>query len=365
MKEILVIGCGIAGATVALQLKKRSIEFDVIDEGKSKSSNIAAGIINPIVFRRLLKTWQIDTLLPYAVSFYREIETELGCTFLNKCDIYKIISSRDEEEFWKAKLSTNEIDEYLELIEQDNTLNSVLNNNFKYGKVKESYYLNISLFLKKTKEYFNSLDSLIIDKFDYNSLIINKDNIEYKGNSYKNVIFCQGFYTVNNPFFKYIPMALANGEIIDLEIEGLNANVILNKDFFLLPIGNNIYRLGATYKWFDINEEPTEAAQIELIGKMKKYMPLDYKIIKHEAAIRPASIDRRPIIGSHHKFKQLSIFNGLGAKGVVLAPYLSNHLLDNLFEEAPLIQEVNISRFDKYILEPSVKEYYRFKGDVI
>ena len=114
-----------------------------------------------------------------------------------------------------------------------------------------------------------------------------------------------------------------------------------------MDLGNKRYKVGATYAWDDLSEEPTEAGASELHNKLKQLISCDYNLIKHEAGIRPSSIDRRPIIGAHPQHKNLFIFNGLGTKGVMLAPYFAKNFVNFYLEKESIHEEVNVKRFYK------------------
>jgi glycine oxidase len=70
----------------------------------------------------------------------------------------------------------------------------------------------------------------------------------------------------------------------------------------------------------------------------------NYTIINQESGIRPTTRDRRPIIGTHQAFNKLHVFNGLGAKGYLLAPLLAKEFVTHLLTGAPLDPEVVINR---------------------
>ena len=62
-------------------------------------------------------------------------------------------------------------------------------------------------------------------------------------------------------------------------------------------------------------------------------------------AVRPSVFDRRPIIGSHFKYKNIFLMNGLGSRGVLMAPYLVNILFSNIFRKEKINSEINVDRF--------------------
>ena len=59
--------------------------------------------------------------------------------------------------------------------------------------------------------------------------------------------------------------------------------------------------------------------------------------------------DRRPLIGLHPKHPQLAVFNGMGTKAVMLAPYFAIAFSDFLETGKELNSEVDIKRY--YTLE--------------
>jgi glycine/D-amino acid oxidase-like deaminating enzyme len=88
-----------------------------------------------------------------------------------------------------------------------------------------------------------------------------------------------------------------------------------------------------------------------LLTKYKKLMKPDCEVIEHLAGVRPATKDRRPFLGLHPKFSQLAIFNGMGSKGVSLAPYFAKEMADFLLSEKELNPEVNINRYVSFYTE--------------
>jgi len=91
--------------------------------------------------------------------------------------------------------------------------------------------------------------------------------------------------------------------------------------------------------------EPSDWAYEELLGKVKSDLSVDFKVIKHVAAVRPTVHDRRPLLGTHPEFPQLKVFNGLGTKGASLGPYWAKQMRKHLLEEMLLPEVVDIQRF--------------------
>src|SRR3954469_22667127 len=77
--DILIVGQGLAGTLLAWEFERAGIAFAIADRGhENAASFVAAGIINPITGRRLVKSWRIETLLPAARATYHELGATLG-----------------------------------------------------------------------------------------------------------------------------------------------------------------------------------------------------------------------------------------------------------------------------------------------
>ena len=83
--EYLIIGQGISGTWLSYYLEKANKSFIVIDNQQANSaSRIAAGIINPVTGRRIVKTWMIDELIAFLVPAYEELGNELGLNAIDQ-----------------------------------------------------------------------------------------------------------------------------------------------------------------------------------------------------------------------------------------------------------------------------------------
>ncbi|MCA1759666.1 MAG: FAD-dependent oxidoreductase, partial [Bacteroidales bacterium] len=123
-------------------------------------------------------------------------------------------------------------------------------------------------------------------------------------------------------------------------------NYILNKQIFVLPVGNQRFKIGSTYDWQDLSEQPTEMGKQSIIERFEKLVTVEYSLEQHWAGIRPAVSDRRPVLGVHPKYRNLFVFNGLGTKGVMLAPYFAKEMVNRLIIENYMLNfEVDLQRF--------------------
>jgi len=80
---------------------------------------------------------------------------------------------------------------------------------------------------------------------------------------------------------------------------------------------------------------------------LKALVHCDFEVIDHLAGVRPTVKDRRPMVGTHPKFANLHVLNGLGTRGVMLAPAMAKSLFENIENQIPLEKEIDIKRFKK------------------
>ncbi|MCB0503747.1 MAG: FAD-binding oxidoreductase, partial [Bacteroidetes bacterium] len=112
--DYIVVGQGIAGTCLAFQLLMSGKTVLVIDEyNPNSSSNVATGIINPITGRKMVKSWMVDELLPYAKTFYERIEVELDIRFYFSKPIFKIFTGVQEQNEWLLRSDESEYATYL------------------------------------------------------------------------------------------------------------------------------------------------------------------------------------------------------------------------------------------------------------
>ncbi len=351
MKQInyIIVGQGLAGTILAQTLLKQNKSILVIDEpALSNASRIAAGLYNPVVFKRLVKSWMADELIPCMDEFYAGAEKLLNQKFYFKKRIVKPFAEEQERTLWEKKVN-EEVGRYLSAIIFDHFQNESIHNPLGVSEILEGGNLNTALFLNCFRNYFSQNDCLLEETFDYNRVSFSENKVVYKDIEADKIIFCEGYKTIDNPYFSWLPFKLTKGEILTVKIPDfkIDDEFVLNKGVFILPLGNNIYKVGATYEWNDLTEKTTEKGKLELEDKLKKVIKLPFEIIDQQAGIRPTVLDRRPLIGIHSENNKLAVFNGMGTKGVMLVPHFANQFADFLINNIPLNKEVDIDRFNK------------------
>lgn len=344
--EYLIIGQGLAGTSVAWHLHDSGKSFRIVgDSSMPSSSRVAAGIFNPLTGKKLVKTWLADDLFPYAKSFYGGLEERLGCKLMHLMPIYRPFRSIEEQNTYLAQTADPGISPYIATTPDPGSTLSYVNAGFGGLEVVQSGWIDLPALLDASRAYFQERDLYIEASFDPAGLLRTEQGIEWQGNLFKTVIFCQGFFALENSWFNWLPFTPVKGQILEIATDISLKPYIINQGIFALPLSENRMKVGATYSWNPLDWEATEAATKELGAKLQGLLSTAYTLTGTQAGIRPSVRDRRPLIGTHPEFSNVCIFNGLGTKGVTLGPFLANEFCNHLIYGKELNPLVNIKRY--------------------
>ena len=340
-KKYIIVGGGLAGISVAIQLIRAQAKVVLFDKNENHSSVVAAGIINPIVFRRMTKSWRVDEFLPYLKTFYAKLEEETQSNFFHELPMRRLFSSIQEREFWLQKQLKESFQPFLNFVTEDDMNYSVSKNEFGSGRVRDAHFVDVKTFISKGKEWISQRAKFVHEAFEYSELT----TTTYKNTVFDEIIFCEGFENNNNPWFKSLPLDQTKGQTLTVRSTELPTGVSLNRKCFVLPLEKNLFKIGSTYEWHNPTTHITEEAKIEILDHLSFITDEKVEVISQEAGVRPTTRDRRPLIGTHPKHKNFHIFNGLGAKGYMICPMLSHEFVSYLAQEASLDKEVDVKRY--------------------
>lgn len=342
-KKILIVGGGLAGTTLAHRLIDTGCQVTLLDKGENHATAIAAGIVNPMVFRRMNKSWRLDDFIFEAQKFYLSLEEKLQQKLYHPILIRRLFSSLEERQNWEIKAALPEFKDFLVPISEcDNDFDRA-RNQFGSGRLKNSFWIDSKNYYDANLEYFYKEQQLIKESFsiaDFDPL-----NAQYKEKKYDFVVFCCGHLNKYIPYFDYAPIQQTKGQTLTVFSKDIPEDESLNRKCFVLPLGQHKFRIGATYEWNDESLETTEKSKSILIENLKIVGDFKFEVIEQNAGIRPTVLDRRPILGQHPSFPKLFIFNGLGTKGYMMAPTLSREFAEYLIQEKPIHKEVLVNRF--------------------
>jgi glycine oxidase len=346
--DYLIAGQGLSGSILALTLLNAGKTVHVIDVPElSASSRVAAGIYNPFNFRRMINTWEAETIAPFATSFYLKAEQQLGISFHRSRPVWKILADAGERALWeKSCAERTGLFAYSSILEDP--LPGVVHAPHGIGAVRGSGSIDTVALITAVKNLLRSSNSLTETVFDYAQLSLQSGGVSYAGQvAARQFVNCQGHLAAQTELFAFLPLRTMKGEVLHLHIPQLETDAVLNRGAYLLPLGAGRFICGATYDAGKTDEEISEAAQTEMLGKLAKFITVPITVERQLAGVRPAVKDRRPLLGRHPEHPQLAVFNGMGSKAVMHAPWLAGQLVAHLETGSQLPAEVNLNRFTR------------------
>lgn len=346
MLDYLIVGFGLSGVSFADQLRKNNRSFVVITEEEKSSSVVAGGMYNPVILKRFTSPWNALPQLEYAIPFYETMESYLNIQILNPFSVLRVFNTIEEQNNWHIASDKPHLAPFLSSNFITNT-NKLINANYKFGEVKQAGRLEVAKLLDTYKQRLLENDQYHLEVFDFNQLVIESVAVSYKGLKAKRIVFAEGFGLLQNPYFNYLPLNGTKGEVLIIESEQLDVNSIIKSSVFIIPLNKpNQYLVGATYHWTDKTWDATLEAKEELQSKLETLITCEYKIVGQLAGIRPTVKDRRPLVGQHPKYNNLFVLNGMGTRGVMVAPIVSRQLYDFIENKQALDEEINSNRFE-------------------
>lgn len=344
MVDYLIVGCGLAGISFAEKALQHGKTIVVFDDDSQNSSKIAGGLYNPVILKRFSEVWEAQSQLVTMNAFYTQLKSRVESQFDYKMPILRKFFSIEEQNNWFAASDKPALAPFLSTQLHFKKYQGI-NAPFGYGEVLQTGYVDTALLLSTYRDYLVETNRFYFDSFDFNAIVFEEDSISYKDIQARNVIFAEGFGLHANPYFRELPLDGTKGELFTIKAPDLDLDVIVNTSIFILPLGNGIFRVGATYNWEDKTALPTEGGRKELVARIKEIIQCDFEIITHFAGVRPTVRDRRPLVGTHPMYNKLHILNGLGTRGVMLGPSMAKALYDSIEHQIPLSKEIDIQRF--------------------
>jgi len=342
--DYIIVGLGLAGLAFTRQLKKNNKSFIVFEDNSQNSSKVAGGMYNPVILKRFTPVWDAKHQLEIALPFYKEMETLLNNQYDYPIDTHRLFTSIEEQNNWFAACDNPALSSYMiprVITKKYNGIESP----FGYGKLQNTGRIHTEKLLDDYRDFLFKTDEIRYEKFNYTDVELVDNKVTYQDIEANCIVFCEGFGIKKNPFFNELPMREAKGELITIHAPELEIDFVLKSSVFIMPLGDDLFKVGATFNWKDKTNLPTKEGKQELLNKLNTIIKVPFKVVDHVAGIRPTVKDRRPLVGVHPEFTQLAVLNGLGTRGVMIAPTMAKELYNHIENGVELRKEIDIARF--------------------
>lgn len=330
-RDVLIVGLGLAGAALAWTLLRRGASVFVVDrEEQGTSSRIAAGLMTCVTGQRLVKSWRWDELWPFAVEFYRGIEAETGTSLLDVGPMVRFLNTDAERKIFEKKRKGElaglvcaapnlEADGRFQPSAAEGAIEILPG-----GRLRVADYLNVTREMLQRTDSYRCADlrlpgdvELAADGIRIPSLDLVVDR----------VVLCLGFAARGCPWLDWLRWNPARGEILTVDIPDLGEDRVVHAGVWIARQQGTRYRVGATYDWKSFDSGPTEAGRAELVGRLERALRVPFEVLGHDSAVRPILHDLTPLIGPVPGVPNVAVFNGLGSKGTLQAPFFADELV--------------------------------------
>jgi len=342
--DYIIVGSGLASIMFAEQLRTHQKSFVVISDRSQQASLVASGIYNPVVLKRFTAAWNAASHLETAIPKYISLEKLLGVKLDYVVPIHRVFNSVQEQNNWFLACDKPLLTPFLNPKLVDNKNNSV-KAPFGFGEVNATGRIDTQKLIESYRTFLSQMNQYISATFDYEALIETPEGLCYESIQAKHIVFTEGFGIHKNPYFKQLPLEGTKGELITVYAPQLQLTPILKSSIFVIPMEGDHYLVGSTYEWTDKTNIPTSEAKSQLLEKLERLVTCDFEVVNQRAGIRPTVSDRRPLVGRHPNHQKMYVLNGLGTRGVLIAPAMAEALYTFIETDAPLPEEIDISRF--------------------
>jgi tRNA 5-methylaminomethyl-2-thiouridine biosynthesis bifunctional protein len=364
MYDIAVIGAGINGCSVAYEFAGAGKKVIIFDENSiaGGGSGAAGAFISP----KFSKAGDLKDLLHdafvYSMEFYEKNFPQL----LIKAPLLHIAQDEESSEILKVYKSNTDFKLQSPSTELLNSLNTE-------AKIKEKIYMTGGVvdasavchaMAKSARFIHEKVDDLFYDECMW---IINETY------SAKHVVLATGAYksVIKEP---YIKLRGVWGHRIDVKTTTQNLNSI-HQFVSISPSKDGALAIGATHNVHYHPQTATtpydlEEGRAELLEKALRTLKLEnVEILKDYTGLRSGSFDYLPIAGKlvisketlaqkdinfkvknpnyddYSYYPNLTMINGSGGYGFVLAPYLAKMLKEYVLNDKKIDERVQPARF--------------------
>ena len=346
MVDYIVVGLGLAGISFCEVLEKGGKTFVVIADESQRASQVAGGLYNPVILKRFTMAWNAKQQLENVKPFYRHLEEKLQVKLDYELPVLRKFASIEEQNLWFEASDRPGLNYFLSTKILPNN-NSAIDAPYGFGEVKYTGRIDTATLVHYYKNYLEKKGQFLSESFDFDTFSMDKAHVAYQSITAKNIVFACGYGLKQNPYFSYLPLNGTKGELLVIHAPDYQEKNVIKSSVFTIPMEEDKYLVGATYKWKDKTNEPTTASKNELLEKLKTFLKCEFEVVDHVAGIRPTVADRRPLVGRHPEHQKVYVLNGFGSRGVLIGPSASRQLFDYIENKTDMDHEMDIQRFTK------------------
>jgi glycine/D-amino acid oxidase-like deaminating enzyme len=340
--DALILGQGLAGTLLSFRMLQAGIDHVVVDRGhKRASSNVAAGIVNPVTGRRFVKAWKINELIQ-GLAIYEDLERLLHVKLINQITVYRDLSEVSALNQWDMRRNDETYSAYMGKPRTD--LQLPVRAPERVGPTLEAAQVNLRELISNYRSFLREKGYLIEADINIDEVTQQGGRLRVGGFAARRIIDCTGAAAMSSNTWSKLPWRGTKGEAFRFSLKDMPRDLALKVKHFICPIGEgDEVWLGATNEDHFELDTPSSAGEERLREQATAFEIAVPRHVEHLAAVRPTVKDRRPLVGQHPTISRLWLCNGLGTKGTSLGPYCTANLLQAMQLKKTIDPEIDIA----------------------
>lgn len=351
--DIMILGQGLVGSLLAWQLHRAGLSVIVVDPGEINASRVAAGLITPVTGKRWVLTGSIEEYWPEAKAYYQHLEQIWGMRFWHEHPTLRIYQNDGERQLAHRRTQQPGYQKYLGEELPPGKAGFGLADPFGCRWLLKTAHLSTISLLGAARRWLQQNNLLRQAHLNPRDLALRRGRVHWHDIQASALVFCEGWQVIHNPWFGKLPWQPSRGQILTLECQTRLPPFPVNRGLWMLPESGTQVRIGATYRRDSLTPTPDSQDTAELLRKFAQLFRLRprCKVLEEAAGIRPNTLDHHPIVGSHPRFPQLFICNGMGSKASLYAPLICQQFCDHLIHQTPLPAHIHLQRYHAHLLD--------------
>ncbi|MFK8014912.1 MAG: NAD(P)/FAD-dependent oxidoreductase [Gammaproteobacteria bacterium] len=335
--DVIIVGQGLAGSALSWALLQRGARVLVADRGAGgTASSVAAGLVTPATGRALGQPAHFQRDRAAAAKHYREVEDSEGQAFWFERPALRLFPTEEDA----RRLATRRADLEHDLADASPAPAAGFRRFADAALMRSAARLDVPKYVDAVRDQLSARESLRKCEICPSDIEPESTGVHIKnlGARARYVVLCGGSDDRGNPWLADSKLNPAKGEIITVTIDDFHEQrTTHSRGYWLLPADEpGVYRFGATYDHGDHDPAPTRDARTTLETALTKLVDRSFRVVDQQAGLRPVGPGRQVLVGAHPVHGSVVLFNGLGSRGVLWAPWQAERLAEQLMSGPPV-----------------------------
>jgi len=363
--DFLIVGAGVAGLSLAIQLQDAGKSIVVIDKQgvAAGASGVPLGLINPAAAKNANLSWNAIECMDAITRLLNRASSYADQPFFKKAGILRPASDSKTLEAYRKNVDLgNYPDGWVRWM--DDTALSTFNTEIIHAGaglfVDEGYTVDMTAYLMALNRMLEPSGAKVITQInirnseqthDGNWLVELSDGTTLITNS---IIYCNGSGIIDTPEWSWLPVHQIKGQMARYRSKTpIDWDYSISGRGYIAHLNGQDWVVGSTFEHHFDHSGVDHAGLEYLENKVDTILPNlrnRSTLVDQWTGVRLGTPNRLPIIGRHPSLFGHWVFAGLGSKGLMYSAWLAELLTKVMLgtgDDIPF--DVDVARFrDKF-----------------